>query len=75
MVPHEPLTDSYVGGVSGRVLRFLLAPTLLRGREDAIRTHIQGVDETFKEILVELRTKMQQAGYQKEEELQNIVCI
>jgi len=26
------------------------------------------VDETFKEYLVELRTKMQQAGYQKEEE-------
>jgi len=30
MVPHEPLTEGYVGRISGRILDFLLAPTLLR---------------------------------------------
>jgi len=69
MIPHEPLTDSYVGRVSGRVLRFLLGPRYFERLEDEIRAHIQGVDETYKEYLVELRTKMQQAVYQKEEDL------
>jgi len=50
-------------------LSFFLPPRYFERLEDAIRIHIQGVDETFKEYLVELRTKMQQAGYRKEEEL------
>jgi len=53
-------------------LGFFLPPRYFERLEDTIRTHIQGVDETFKEYLVELRTKMQQAGYRKEEELYRI---
>jgi len=30
MVPHEPLSDGYVGRISGRFLEYLPAPTLLR---------------------------------------------
>jgi len=53
-------------------LGFFLPPRYFERLEDEIRAHIQGVDETFKDYLVELRTKMQQAGYQKEEELYRI---
>jgi len=53
-------------------LGFFLSPRYFERLEDAIRTHIQGVDETFKEYLVELRTKMEQAEYRKEEDLYRI---
>jgi len=53
-------------------LGFFLPPRYFERLEDANRTKIQGVDEIFKEYLVELRTKMQQTGYRKEEELYRI---
>jgi len=49
-------------------LGFFLPPRYFELLEDEIRAHIQGVDKTLKEYLVEFRTKMQQAGYQKGEE-------
>jgi len=53
-------------------LSFFLSPRYFERLEDEIRAHIQRVDDTFKDYLVELRIKMQQAGYQKGEELYRV---
>jgi len=53
-------------------LSIFLPPRYFERLEDEIRARLQRVDETFKDYLFELRTKMQQAGYQREEELYRV---
>jgi len=54
-------------------LDFFLPPRCFERFEDEIRTHMQRKGESFKTYLIELRTKMQQAGYREEEELYRVV--
>jgi len=51
------------------ILDFFLPPRYFERLEDEIRTNMQRKGESFKTYLIELRTKMQQAGYREEEEL------
>jgi len=48
-------------------LDFFLPPRNLKRLEDEIRTHMQRKGESFKTYLIELRTKVQQAGHREEE--------
>jgi len=52
---------------SNGIPEFLRGPRHIERLEHEIRSHVQGVGETFKNYLIELRTMMQQAGYSVEE--------